>query len=48
MLNETEAIAQAVGEALGSVFAELGIDFNVYVGAVGTEGAKVVAESQGL
>ena len=45
MLNETEAIAQAVGEALGSVFAELGIDFNVYVGAVGTEGAKVVAES---
>ena len=44
MLNKTEATAQAVGTALGSVFAELGIEFNVYVGPVGTEGARVVAE----
>ena len=45
MLNKTEATAQAVGAALGSVFAELDIDFNVYVGPVGTTGAYVVAES---
>ncbi|ALW84226.1 homoserine kinase [Hymenobacter sedentarius] len=45
MLNKTEAIAQAVGEALGSVFAELGIEFKTYVGPVGTEGAKVICES---
>jgi homoserine kinase len=45
MLNKTEATARAVGAALGSVFAELGIDFNVYVGPVGTEGARVVSES---
>ena len=45
MLNKTEATAQAVGAALGSVFAELGIEFNVYVGPVGTEGARVVVES---
>ena len=44
MLNKTEQTAQAVGAALGSVFAELGIAFNVYVGPVGTEGARVVAE----
>ena len=44
MLNQTEATAQAVGAALGSVFAELGIEFNVYVGPVGTTGARVVAE----
>jgi homoserine kinase len=44
MLNKTEETAQAVGAALGSVFAELGIDFNVYVGPVGTTGAYVVAE----
>ena len=44
MLNQTEATAQAVGVALGSVFAELGIAFNVYVGAVGTTGAYVVSE----
>ena len=44
MLNRTEETAQAVGAALGSVFAELGIAFNVYVGPVGTEGARVVAE----
>ena len=44
MLNRTEETAQAVGAALGSVFAELGIVFNVYVGPVGTEGARVVAE----
>jgi homoserine kinase len=42
MLNRTEETAQAVGAALGSVFAELGIEFNVYVGPVGTEGARVV------
>ena len=44
MLNKTEQTAQAVGAALGSVFAELGIAFNIYVGPVGTEGARVVAE----
>ena len=42
MLNRDEATAQAVGAALGSVFAELGIAFNVYVGPVGTTGAHVV------
>ena len=45
MLNRDEATAQAVGTALGSVFAELGIEFNVYVGPVGTTGARVVTES---
>lgn len=45
MLNKSEATAQAVGTAMGSVFAELGIEFNVYVGPVATEGAWVVAES---
>ena len=44
MLNRTEETARAVGAALGSVFAELEIAFNVYVGPVGTEGARVVAE----
>lgn len=44
MLNKTEAVAQAVGVALGSVFAELGIAFNTYVGPVATEGARVIAE----
>ncbi|WP_310394785.1 homoserine kinase [Hymenobacter sp.] len=44
MLNQTEATAQAVGAAMGSVFAELGIAFNTYVGPVGTEGARVVEE----
>ena len=44
MLNKTEAVAEAVGAAMGSVFTELGIDFHVYVGPVGTEGAKVVSE----
>ena len=42
MLNRTESIAQAVGAALGSVFAELGIAFNIYVGPVAAEGARVV------
>ncbi|WP_210518282.1 homoserine kinase [Hymenobacter terricola] len=42
MLNRTEETAQAVGAAMGSVFAEFGIEFNVYVGPVGTEGARVV------
>ena len=45
MLNKTAPPAQAVGAAMGSVFAELGIAFNVYVGPVGTEGARVVEES---
>jgi len=45
MLNRTEALAEAVGAAMGSVFAELGIEFNTYVGPVATEGARVVAES---
>ena len=44
MLNKTEETAQAVGAALGSVFTELGIAFNVYVGPVGTTGAYVVSE----
>ena len=44
MLNKTEETAQAVGTALGSVFAELGIEFNIYVGPIGAEGARVVAE----
>ena len=44
MLNRTEETAQAVGAALGSVFTELGIAFNVYVGPVGTKGAYVVSE----
>ena len=45
MLNKTAPTAQAVGAAMGSVFADLGIAFNVYVGPVGTEGARVVEES---
>ncbi|GAA3971408.1 homoserine kinase [Hymenobacter antarcticus] len=45
MLNRTEETARAVGAVLGSVFAELGIEFNVYVGPVGAEGARIVAES---
>jgi homoserine kinase len=45
MLNKSEATAQAVGEAMGGVFAELGIEFNTYVGPVATEGAKVVSEA---
>jgi len=45
MLNKSEDTAKAVGTALSSVFAELGIEFNVYVGPVGTEGARVVTES---
>ena len=45
MLNKTAPTAQAVGAAMGSVFAVLGIAFNVYVGPVGTEGARVVEES---
>jgi homoserine kinase len=44
MLNKTEAVAHAVGEAMGRVFAKLGIAFNIYVGPVATEGAKVVSE----
>ncbi len=44
MLNRTEAVAQAVGQAMGSVFAGLGIEFNTYVGPVGTAGARVVSE----
>ena len=44
MLNKTEETARAVGAAMGSVFAELGIEFNVYVGPVGTEGARVITE----
>ena len=44
MLNKTEETAQAVGAAMGRVFAELGIEFNVYVGPVGTQGAYVVSE----
>jgi len=42
MLNQDEATATAVGAALGTVFAELGIAFNIYVGPVATEGARVV------
>jgi homoserine kinase len=45
MLNKTEATARAVGEALGSVFAGLGIDFHIYVGPVATEGARVICKS---
>ena len=45
MLNRDEATATAVGAALGTVFAELGIAFNIYVGPVATEGARVVAEA---
>ena len=44
MLNRTEETAQAVGVALGTVFAELGIAFNVYVGPVSATGARVVVE----
>lgn len=44
MLNKTEETARAVGAAMGSLFAELGIEFNIYVGPVGTEGARVVSE----
>ena len=44
MLNRTAETAQTVGAAMGSVFAELGIAFNVYVGPVGTTGARVVSE----
>lgn len=42
MLNRTEETAHAVGAAMGSVFAELGIAFNIYVGPVAAEGARVV------
>ena len=44
MLNRTEETAQAVGAAMGSVFVELGIACNVYVGPVGTTGARVISE----
>jgi len=44
MLNRTEETAQAVGTAMGSVFVELGIACNVYVGPVGTTGARVISE----
>jgi homoserine kinase len=44
MLNRNEATAQAVGAALGGVFTELRIEFNVYVGPVGTQGAYVVKD----
>ena len=43
MLNADEATARAVAAALGSVFAELGIEFNLHVGPVAAEGARVVA-----
>ena len=42
MLNRTAETAQAVGEAMGGVFAELGIAFKVYVGPAGAQGARVV------
>ena len=42
MLNRTAETAQAVGEAMGGVFAELGIAFKVYVGPGGAQGARVV------
>jgi len=45
MLSADEATAQAVGRALGSVFAELGIESNMYVGPVAAQGARVVAEA---
>jgi homoserine kinase len=44
MLNRTEATARAVGVALGSVYKELGLDFNIYVGPVAAQGARVVSE----
>ena len=44
MLNRDAQTAQNVGVALGSVFAELGIAFHIYVGPVATEGARVVSE----
>ena len=44
MLNADEATAHRVGAALGSVFAELKIAFNIYVGPVAAQGARVVAE----
>ncbi|UOQ97857.1 homoserine kinase [Hymenobacter sp. 5317J-9] len=43
MLNKTAATAQTVGTAMGEVFAELGIEFHVYVGPVATQGARVVS-----
>ena len=46
MLNRDERTARAVGAVLGGVFAELGIEFNVYVGPVGTRGAYVVEEEE--
>ena len=42
MLNRTAETAQAVGDAMGGVFAELGIAFKVYVGPAGAQGARVV------
>ncbi len=45
MLNKTEETAHAVGAAMGRVFAGLGIEFNVYVGPVGQQGARVISES---
>ncbi len=41
-LNKDENTARTVAAALGRVFAELGIDYNLHVGPVAAEGAKVV------
>ena len=43
MLNRDGEIAHRVAAALGSVFAELGIDYHLHVGRIAAEGARVVA-----
>ena len=44
MLNRDGETAHAVAAALGSVFAELGIAYELHVGRIATEGARVVAD----
>ncbi len=44
MLNRDGETAHAVAAALGSVFAELGIAYQLHVGRIAGEGARVVAE----
>ena len=44
MLNKDEATAHAAAQALGSVYEKMGIDFNLHVGPIASQGARVVPE----
>ncbi|MEJ7663403.1 MAG: hypothetical protein WKG07_29595 [Hymenobacter sp.] len=44
MLNRDGETAHAVAEAMGTVFAGLGIAYHLHVGRIAPEGARVVAE----